>query len=78
MRISTIYVRHNLGKGLICAEIGVKEGEHAIEMLDFLPIKKLYLIDPFLPYERSSDEKVVFTSLFANSKELMEEYYLTT
>jgi len=37
-------------KNLIGAEIGVFEGEHALEMLQNLPIKKLYLIDPYDSY----------------------------
>jgi predicted O-methyltransferase YrrM len=36
------------GKDLIGIEIGVYEGEHAISMLKYLSIGKLYLIDPYV------------------------------
>jgi hypothetical protein len=35
------------GKNLIGAEIGVCEGEHALSLLKYLDIKKIYLIDPY-------------------------------
>lgn len=38
-------------KNLIIAEIGVAHGIHASEMLKYLNIKKLYLIDPFVKYK---------------------------
>lgn len=38
-------------KDLIGAEIGVHDGDHAIDMMESLPIKKLYLIDPWMSYE---------------------------
>jgi len=42
--------RHFKGE-IIGAEIGVLEGFHAESMLHHLPIKKLYLIDPYINYE---------------------------
>jgi len=38
------------GEELIGAEIGVREGYNAKSILTQLPIKKLYLVDPFVPY----------------------------
>ena len=38
-------------KNLVIAEIGVKRGINAKKMLDMMSIKKLYLVDPYLPYE---------------------------
>lgn len=38
------------GKNLIGAEIGVWRGTHAIEILNNLDIKKLYLVDPYKLY----------------------------
>ncbi len=38
-------------KDLIGAEIGVSEGRHALDMMEELHIKKLYLIDPYKAYE---------------------------
>lgn len=38
-------------KDLVGVEIGVHDGDHAIDMMENLPIKKLYLIDPWISYE---------------------------
>ena len=38
-------------KGWVGAEIGVHDEEHALDLLEELPIGKLYLIDPYLSYE---------------------------
>jgi len=38
-------------EGLVGIEIGVLEGKNALSILKTLPIRKLYLIDPYLPYE---------------------------
>jgi len=38
---------------LMGAEVGVKRGINAKKMLDLMDIKKLYLIDPYLPYSES-------------------------
>lgn len=44
------FIKRNLDGELTGAEIGVLYGENAENMLETLPIKKLYLIDPYLPY----------------------------
>ncbi len=38
-------------KNLIGLEIGVHDGWHALDMMENLPIDKLYLIDPWMSYE---------------------------
>ena len=38
-------------KGIVACEIGTSEGKHALQMLENLNIKKLYLIDPYENYE---------------------------
>ena len=49
------YIKKNNGKdGLIGVEIGVAAGVNALSILKELPIKKLYLIDP---YEKFKDRK---------------------
>ena len=53
-------------KDLEIAEIGVKEGKNALEMLLNLPIKRLHLIDPYLPYK--ADDK------FYTPEEMQESY----
>lgn len=42
-------------KNLIGAEVGVLAGDNALDILERLPIKKLYLIDPYDKYENYSD-----------------------
>lgn len=46
---------HNDGKKLIGVEIGVHEGINAFHMLSFLPIEKLFLIDPYAKYDDFKD-----------------------
>ena len=53
---------------LIGAEVGVKAGINAKKMLDLMNIKKLYLIDPYLPYTES-EEKSVDISIFKQEAE---------
>ena len=45
LRAPIIFIEENLKKDLIGAEVGVKHGDHAIQMLEYLSIKHLYLID---------------------------------
>jgi len=42
------FIKNNLKKDLVGAEIGVYLGNHAKQMLDYLPLKKLYLIDDWV------------------------------
>ena len=75
MRTSAFLAKDSLGEGLICAEIGVKDGENAQVMLDNMPLKKLYLIDPYKPYERCPDEVSVGTSLYTDDEKALEGFY---
>lgn len=50
-RPMTVYIKEHLnGNGLVGLEIGTAAGENALNMLQELPIKKLFLIDPYVPY----------------------------
>lgn len=55
------FVKSLSGKDLIGAEIGVFQGFNALNILHHLPIKLLYLIDPYLLYKEYLD----ITSPFA-------------
>ena len=50
-RYSEVAIKENLGKDLIGVEIGVYKGENAKRMLSSLPIKMLYLVDPYELYK---------------------------
>lgn len=45
------FLKRSKKKGLIGVEIGVHDGDHALDMMENLPIEKLYLIDPWMSYE---------------------------
>jgi len=48
-------------KDLVGAEVGVNKGENALNILKYLPIKKLYLIDPYQEYKEYSDKVTIAT-----------------
>jgi hypothetical protein len=51
LRPSTIFIiKQNAVAKLVGVEIGVKDGTNALSLLQTLPIKKLYLVDPYMPY----------------------------
>ncbi len=70
-RSTTKYIlTHYQKKELLVAEIGVDYGSNAKNMLKFLPIKKMYLIDPY-------DEKldgVVGEQRFKKAKKFLINY----
>lgn len=63
MRFSAEYVRDNLGKDLIVAEIGVWHGDNAEELLRDLPIKRLVLVDPYKEYKAEGVNPITQASL---------------
>lgn len=52
------YIKENNyeNKELVGVEIGVYHGDNSLSILMSLPIKKLYLIDPYLNYPEYTDE----------------------
>jgi hypothetical protein len=56
-------------KDLVGVEIGVENGNNAKNLLSRLPIKKLYLVDPFVPWEEAG-KLLSFCSLEKTSKNL--------
>jgi predicted O-methyltransferase YrrM len=44
------------GKEIVAAEIGTYKGENALNMLEKLNIKKIYLIDPYEVYENYEED----------------------
>lgn len=72
-RPMTLFIwTNNNGKELIGAEIGVREGYNAKSMLRNLNIKKLFLIDPFVPYVEDGLVKVGVSVDFA--KRTLKKY----
>jgi len=43
-------MRNRYVKPLVGVELGVFHAENALDMLRYLPMKKLFLVDPYLPY----------------------------
>jgi predicted O-methyltransferase YrrM len=59
-RYSETLIKKELGKDLVCAEIGTFDGENAERMLDNLPIRRIYLVDPYAEYgEHGGDKKSI-------------------
>lgn len=59
---------------MVGVEIGVLGGHHAKSILDNLDIKKLYLVDPYLPYVTSWGVYFDPTGIKQKAKELLSEY----
>lgn len=55
MRPVIEFIKINNLKDLVGVEIGVYRGHNALEMLKNLDIKKLYLVDPYMPYPEYTD-----------------------
>jgi len=55
-------------KDLVGAEMGVFQGDLSYDILQYLPIKKLYLVDPYLEYSEQQEDKKWLT-LNSNPKE---------
>ncbi|MFH1452228.1 MAG: class I SAM-dependent methyltransferase [archaeon] len=47
---------NNSKKDLIVAEIGVWKGDNVCHMIEVLPIKKIYVIDPWIPFSSSEHD----------------------
>lgn len=57
-------------KGLVGIEIGVYEGSNALSILNELPMKRLYLIDPYVKYEETPDQ-----SDYSGAEDLAKERF---
>lgn len=57
-RPSTFFMQKHFGNSnpLTGVEVGVGNGFNALSMLKILPIKKLYLVDPYVPYMQACDK----------------------
>ena len=51
------FIKNSNKEELIGVEIGVLDGWNALEMLEMLPIKKLYLIDPYIAYKEYGESQ---------------------
>jgi len=60
------------GEPAVGAEVGVENGVHAFEMLEQLPLKKMYLVDAYKPhYDKTAGEVEQWQE---NAKELLSEF----
>ena len=85
IRGATIIVKENLKDDLIVAEIGVRDGIHALGILNMLNIKSLYLVDHFLEYQEEgyqldSVEKQNnhYKTMFENMKDKLDKVVFLT
>jgi len=53
--IEFIYNRNNNDSGLVGIEIGTYQGDNAFSILSVLPMRKLFLVDPYLECEDYND-----------------------
>ena len=67
MRGAANYIKSTGKQDLVCAEIGVRLGENAVDMLCGLPIKTLSLVDPYVQY---------FDYTFFLDQECQDAYYM--
>ncbi|MDP3899714.1 MAG: class I SAM-dependent methyltransferase [bacterium] len=69
---------------LTIAEVGVSAGEHALSMLKMLPIKELYLIDNYAPYQDGNifrsqlEQGKHYAGMFKKVKEFYDKVILVT
>ena len=57
MRYMTKYLKKNYKHELVGVEIGVQYANNALSMLCNSPIKKLYLVDPYMQYKEYNSDK---------------------
>ncbi|MEM3578604.1 MAG: class I SAM-dependent methyltransferase [Candidatus Bathyarchaeia archaeon] len=72
-RPMTLFLKEYAKSELVGAEIGVASGDNAMNLLQMLPIKKLYLIDPYLPYVEE-DRILDFTGARKIAKKRLLKY----
>ena len=53
----TRFLKSSNKRELIGVEVGVLDGWNALDMLENLPIKKLYLIDPYIAYKEYGESQ---------------------
>ena len=68
------YLNKRYAHPLIGVEVGVKLGENASSMVNYLNLQKLYLVDPWLAYTNPSKEE---RRLGYINQAIMEQWYST-
>jgi hypothetical protein len=46
-----MFIIKNIDAEMVGVEIGVRDAENALSMLENLPVQKLFLVDPYVPYQ---------------------------
>lgn len=67
------YKKISENKPIVAVEIGVLKGNNAKQMLENMNIKKLYLIDPYEPYDKKQDPKNL-KEIEEEAKDLLKEF----
>jgi len=77
-RPMTLFMKAYFGsKQLVGLEIGVAKGENALSILQELPIRKLFLIDPYIPYVERG-QPLSFEETFVKAKERLSKFQQVT
>jgi hypothetical protein len=75
LRPAMIYIKHNLEGDLVGVEIGSRYGRNAEVMLNYLDMRKLYLIDPWDEYFWSNRQRIdVGLNAMDRCKQLLTPY----
>jgi len=74
-RPSVLYAKKHFNRPITVVEIGVFRGEHSRSILKTLPIKQLYLVDPYLATNEYSQKKL--DKVFRKAKALFPKKKVT-
>jgi len=74
MRPFIKYLKENTNNKLTGVEIGVKRGDNASDILEYLNIESLLLVDPWRAYKQASFEEL---KVGYNKQYIMDEWYNT-
>ncbi len=84
MRYSAIHAANNTKHPMIVAEVGVRDGYNAIDMLNSMDIERIYLVDPYIVYldgDATLDQAIqsrYYFNMFRNIKNYLSKITLVT
>lgn len=66
--------KHFTGKPLVGVEIGVARGDNAKNILETLPVQKLYLVDPYMLYLEDEILIMTYKDYFSTAKKKLLKF----